>query len=274
MIKKPGKTTCAALLLALLAASGSASAGDEASASAWIAGANSQARLLAAGPPVDGIYLAGIEVALKGQAHTYWRQPGDAGVPPTVSFLGSRNVKQAALRYPAPMRLDEGGLQVFGYRNGVLLPLEVEPEDPAAPVHLAVSFSYAACEKICIPAEASAALDLTPEAAPAPEAERLAQARAALPQRHANGEKIELSARAEVGTDKPLWHLRIARPEGPWRDIFAEGPEGWFIETRATPEGFDLIAAERPSDAHLPVPVTLTLAGVRDYEVRIDLAGP
>jgi DsbC/DsbD-like thiol-disulfide interchange protein len=244
----------------------------------WMSGANSQARLLAAGGlQNDGpspFYRAGIEIELKGDAHTYWRQPGDAGIPPSISLTGSRNVKAAHLRFPAPERIDENGLQVLGYRGSVLLPLDIEPQDPASPIRLALTFHYAACAKICIPAETRGEVELAPRARPGPHAARLAEAAAKIPQQVAHGGLVALSIAAQAGSAPPSWQVRIAKPEGPWRDLFAEGPPNWYFETRRSGEGFELIAVEAPKDAIYPVPVTLTLDGMKDYEIGIDLPRP
>ncbi|MDB5543428.1 MAG: uncharacterized protein JWO64_577 [Hyphomicrobiales bacterium] len=263
-------------LLAVFAEIPVARAADPVTQSPWSVGVNSQARLLAAGGPEPGAdvaYRAGVEIQLKPGAHTYWRQPGDAGVPPQVSFEGSRNLKSAELRYPAPVRIDEGGLQVFGYSQNVILPIEAVPVNAAEPVHLEVRFSYAACAKICVPADANAALDLAPRDARGADAGRLLLASISLPERVENGGPIALAARPVAGRDKPAWRIAIERPRGPWRDLFVEAPEGWFFETKRVGEGFEVIAAEQPKDVAAAPQVTLTLTGPRDYEVKMDLPG-
>ncbi|MDB5642944.1 MAG: hypothetical protein JWN07_2261 [Hyphomicrobiales bacterium] len=268
---------CLAFLAGCLGGVALVAAGEPVLSSPWSQGANSQARLLAAGGPEPGspvVYRAGLEIELKGRAHTYWRQPGDAGVPPQISFEGSRNLKSAELRYPAPVRIDENGLQVFGYLRNVILPIDVRPVNPAAPVHLAVRFTYAACEKICIPAEATTSLDLAPVETRGPDAGRLLMAAATLPERAANGGPVTLTPRPVAGRDKPTWRLTVERPRGPWRDLFVEAPEGWFFETRPAGEGFEIVAAEQPKDAKATPPVRVTLTGPRDFEVKLDLPTP
>jgi DsbC/DsbD-like thiol-disulfide interchange protein len=277
-LKRPilAALSAAPAVIAVLAAGISgAQAADPVTQSPWSVGVNSQARLLAAGGPEPGAdvaYRAGIEIQLKPGAHTYWRQPGDAGVPPRVSFEGSRNLKSAELRYPAPMRIDESGLQVFGYLQSVILPIEAVPVDANKPVHLEVNFSYAACDKICIPAEARAALDLAPGDARGADAGRLLLAAISLPERVENGGPITVAAKPIAGRDKPTWRVTIERPRGPWRDLFVEAPEGWFFETKRAGDAFEVVAAEQPAGAAAPH-VTLTLTGPRDYEVQMDLPG-
>ena len=116
----------------------------------WAPAAKSDARLVAAGGA-----LAGFEIALAPGAITYWRDPGDAGVPPTFDFSGSDNVASVDPAFPAPKRIREAdGGEAFGYDGGVVLPLKVEPRRSGKPVTLALNANYAVCEKLCLPAKA------------------------------------------------------------------------------------------------------------------------
>ncbi len=100
----------------------------------WAKAAKSDARLVAAGGA-----LAGFEIRLAPGAITYWRDPGEAGVPPTFDFSGSDNVAKVEPVFPAPKRIQEAdGSEAFGYDAGVVIPLIVEPRDPAKPVTLAL----------------------------------------------------------------------------------------------------------------------------------------
>ena len=236
----------------------------------WNQGINSRARLLAAGAPAAGLYRAGIEIELKSGAHTYWRDPGDAGVPPVIDVAGSRNVKQATLRFPAPSRINEGGLTVYGYRNNLVLPIDVIPENAQAPVHLNVRFTYAACEKICIPAELWGAIDLAPDAPRNAQTQRLAEAVRLLPAQ-TEAAQIGLSAKPVEGAAKPAWRIDV-RPG--FVDLFAEGPAGWTFDTKAEKSGFGLTTEAGPENWNGPVPVVLTLKGAADVEVKLDLPLP
>src|SRR5208337_2592068 len=128
----------------------------------WAASAKSKARLVAADDS-----LAGFEIRLAPGAITYWRDPGDAGVPPTFDFSGSDNVATVEPVFPAPKRIAESdGSEAFGYDGDVVFPLRVEPSDPAKPVTVALHVNYAVCEKICLPAQARLRLTLPRAASP------------------------------------------------------------------------------------------------------------
>ena len=108
------------------------------------------------------MFRAGVEIKLKEGWKTYWRYPGDSGVPPVLDFSKSENVKAVTVLYPAPMRFPDGaGGNSIGYKDGVVLPLHVVPKDAGKPVTLDLKLDYAVCEKLCVPAEAKLELMLT-----------------------------------------------------------------------------------------------------------------
>src|ERR1700755_2648418 len=126
--------------------------------SPWDDDLQSAARLIAASAHNEAkglVFRAGLEIRLKDGWKTYWRYPGDSGVPPVLDFSGSQNVKTVTVLYPAPARFPDGaGGQSIGYLGDVLLPLHVVAVNPAKPVMLNLKFDYAVCEKLCVPAKA------------------------------------------------------------------------------------------------------------------------
>jgi DsbC/DsbD-like thiol-disulfide interchange protein len=243
----------AALSLALAGAPAFAA---DAFSSDWAPTAKSQARLIAGGGD-----LAGFEIALSPGAITYWRDPGDAGLPPTLDFSTSDNVASVEAEFPAPKRIKEAdGGEAFGYDGGVVLPLRVKPRDPAKPTTLKLNADFAVCEKVCLPAKAHLELML-PSAAGSPHAGVIDAALAAVPRVVAPKDFGALEA---VGADG--WRLCSAEEAGPPRDLFVEAPEGWWLKTApAHADGgrdcFTLTIGDKPKDAALPVALRLTLTG-------------
>src|SRR5436309_73004 len=123
------RPAAAAIFASCLAFSGFAWAGSD--ASPWDGDARSAVRLIAGstsdapGAPIR----AGVEIRLKAGWHTYWRYPGDAGVPPRFDFAQSENVDAVSVLWPAPRRIAEQGSTVLGYIDGLILPLTVLPKD-------------------------------------------------------------------------------------------------------------------------------------------------
>src|SRR6187455_2730147 len=131
----------------------------------WEDDAQSSARLISARAFNESggrMFRAGVEIKLKDGWKTYWRYPGDSGVPPVLDFSASQNVKAVTVLYPAPMRFPDGaGGSSIGYKGAVILPLHVVPQDVRKPVTLRLKLGYAVCEKLCVPAEAKLELMLS-----------------------------------------------------------------------------------------------------------------
>ncbi len=100
--------------------------------------------------------------------HTYWRNPGDAGVPPELTLTLPPGVTAGDLQWPTPVRLPEGPVMTYGYTGEVVLPVALTPGPD--PLHVEATATWLVCEKICVPEEGSFTLDL-PGGAPAPSAE-------------------------------------------------------------------------------------------------------
>ena len=213
-------------------------------ASDWTPAAKSRARLLsdAAG--------AGLQIELAPGAITYWRDPGEAGVPPTFDFSGSTNLASAEVDFPAPERISEpDGSVAFGYRGSVVLPIRVKPADPALPVRLAAKVDYAVCEKICLPARASGEI-VWPGGADA----GLAEARAQTPRR------VQAEALGVVATTLGPKNWRLCLAAAP-RELFVEAPEGVWIEPKREADGrcYALTLQLAPEDAKPPFVLRLTV---------------
>src|ERR1044072_2579798 len=130
-----------------------------ADASAWDGDQRAAVRLVA-GERRGTAHRAGIEIRLAPGWKTYWRYPGDSGIPPRFDFSASKNVKSVTVRYPAPHRLTDKSGTTIVYKGGVVFPLEIVAADAARPIALVVKADYAVCEKICIPAEGKAELSV------------------------------------------------------------------------------------------------------------------
>ncbi|MGU3536239.1 protein-disulfide reductase DsbD family protein [Methylobacterium sp. A54F] len=131
-------------------------------------------------------FTVGIRMAMKRGWHVYWRNPGDSGLPPEVTWTLPAGFSAAPIQWPTPERIPVATLMNYGYEGTVTLLVTMTPPpslDPAEPVRLAGRLSYLVCEEICIPGSADIALSLpVGDAAPNPETARsIADARAALP---------------------------------------------------------------------------------------------
>ena len=225
---------------------------------------------------IDGVRYAGLEIRLAGAAVTYWRNPGDAGAAPRFDFAQSENVASAEPLYPAPERIDEEGVQAFGYRHDVLFPIRITPREKDKPAILALSFDYAACEKLCLPVHADSRLVMPPQAG-TPEPQIVA-ALTKIPRRLDAAQVSEVAQIQPVATQtgkKPQWLLRLA--PGKARDIFVEAPPGFYIDVAPAGESgaFLLTLAEHPAEQPaLFEPVRVTVAGSAPVEFELTLPRP
>lgn len=94
--------------------------------------------------------------------HTYWRNPGDSGLPTRVDLDLPEGFVAGAIRWPAPQRLFIPPLANYGYEGEIVLPmaLDVPSSLPGGDVHFAAHVSWLMCRDICIPGEARLALVL------------------------------------------------------------------------------------------------------------------
>ncbi len=177
---------------------------------------------------VDAVWLrAGIEIRLDPGWHTYWRDPGDSGVPPTFDFTGSENIKSVTVLWPAPERFADGaGGHSIGYHRDVVLPLRITAKDTTIPSSLRVKLGYAVCSRnLCLPAEAS--LDLKLSSTVGVEEPTLVAAEARVPRRVPLGAGSGLTIRS-VHREEDDGHERVvvdvAAANGTPVDLLVEGP--------------------------------------------------
>lgn len=126
----------------------------------------------------NGSYMAAVELQLAPGWKTYWRSPGDAGIPPSFDWSGSQNVKSVRIHWPAPEVFEANGMQTIGYHERLVLPVEITPEDPSRPVRLSVVMALGVCDEICLPATIDLTSDLPAPGAPDPSIKAALQARA------------------------------------------------------------------------------------------------
>jgi DsbC/DsbD-like thiol-disulfide interchange protein len=108
----------------------------------------------------NGSQMTAFQLRLREGWKTYWRAPGDAGIPPSFDWSGSRNVKSVTFHWPRPKVFSVGGMQTIGYSHELILPVEVVPIDPSQPVDLKAAVDLGVCSDICVPASFTVAAQL------------------------------------------------------------------------------------------------------------------
>jgi DsbC/DsbD-like thiol-disulfide interchange protein len=230
-------------------------------------------------PPDSGDRKVALEIKLAPGYKTYWRTPGDSGVPPTFDWSKSENLASVTVRWPAPKRFSDGEGYANGYSNRVLFPLNVVARDKDSPLLLALKLDYAVCKDICIPASTEATLRL-PAAGEGVSVPLASLDEADLPRRVALGQALDGLAITAVDGPVDALVVKAQLPSGsPDADLFVEGPDGWLFGKPTMTVGNDGTALFRvpltdhpsgPSAPKVPLLFTLVDAG-RSIEVVADL---
>jgi DsbC/DsbD-like thiol-disulfide interchange protein len=161
------KTVRVLSVLLLFFATAAARAGEDASAeaTAWAGKAPAKSRLiLESAQFVDGgVIRAGVQIKLDEGWWTYWRAPGESGMPPMFDWSGSKNLDDdPETIWPVPLRAVEYGEKVNVYRKEVVFPMEFRAADPTKPVKLHLKITYGTCRNMCVPAWAEHELTIRP----------------------------------------------------------------------------------------------------------------
>lgn len=108
----------------------------------------------------DGRHVSGLSLQLAPGWKTYWRAPGEGGIPPRFNWSGSENLADVDVRFPIPKVMDQNGVRSIGYESDVIFPLLVTARNAAKPVSLRAEIEVGVCEEVCIPMTLRLAADL------------------------------------------------------------------------------------------------------------------
>lgn len=127
----------------------------------------------------DGTTLIGLELDMPETSKTYWRVPGDTGLPTELDFAGSTGVLDHQMLWPYPIRHETADYLDYVYFGPTVLPVEltVEPGQPVAEI----SAILGVCSDICVPAQGTFSLPLADAAPDKPNRLRIRQALAMAP---------------------------------------------------------------------------------------------
>jgi thiol:disulfide interchange protein len=125
----------------------------------------------------------GLLMKTKPHWHTYWRDPGDAGLPTTLEFKLPAGVKASDILWPKPQVFkDPGGLTGYGYEGDNLLPavIQVPASYAASTLEIHASASWLVCHDVCIPGSTDLSLVLPKGSGPSADAPRFSAIRDSL----------------------------------------------------------------------------------------------
>ena len=214
-----------------------------------------------------GTRMAGLSLTLRPGWKTYWRSPGEAGIPPRLDWSGSTNLREVKVHWPTPSIFDSFGLTTIGYADHVLLPVEITPIDPDQPIGVDLGLDMGVCRDICVFEHAKIEQLLLPGVAAGES--RVSAAFAQLP---LSGAEAGLSAAictiAGDGKDQRFDATLSFDQKTSGAEVLIEGPEDiWFHQISTREDG---------SDLHVSATLTPLLDGawITRSQIRMTVLAP
>ena len=101
--------------------------------------------------PQAGTLSGALVIDLEHGWKTYWRSPGEVGIPPQLEWQGSANVDSVQMHWPEPKRFTAFGIENFGYETRVVFPLQIKLTAPGAAAELNARLDLLVCSEVCVP---------------------------------------------------------------------------------------------------------------------------
>jgi len=131
-------------------------------------------------------FTVGLRMRMRQGWHTYWKNPGDSGLPLRITWNLPRGFSAGPIQWPAPERIPQNALMSYGYGGEVLIPIEIMPPRRVAldSITIAGTFEWLECKDICVPGSSALRLTLPVRvgtSAASPAAPSFARARSRIP---------------------------------------------------------------------------------------------
>ena len=202
-----------------------------------------QAEILPGWQNNDGSRMAAVRITLNPGWKTYWRAPGDAGIPPRFDWSGSGNVRGVEVTWPTPDVFSQNGLRSIGYDQEVILPIRVEPKRSGKPVRLKAVMDIGVCRDICVPAQLKVSAKIPAESGARDP--RIAAAIASRPLTADEAGVAKATCRISPIEDGLRVEARLHLPKAGGSEVAVMemgNPKVWVSETKTRREGGVLIA--------------------------------
>lgn len=203
-----------------------------AATSEWVDNQGGRMRLVALAPDAEGHIRAALQIEPQPGWITYWREPGQSGIPPQVTLAPGSGLTLEKAGYPTPKQITVGNIKEIGYDAPVTLPLDFRVEGNA-PAKLDLTAFIGLCKEICIPFQAEYTLPLPAGEQPTThELALLDAAKASLPQAPSSDFTLQSH---KLSTDAKTLALRLTLPEatGEAPAIYVTGPTGYAFFQQA-----------------------------------------
>lgn len=202
-----------------------------------------EARILTGWQRGDGTHVAALHITLNDGWKTYWRAPGDAGIPPSFTWAGSRNLSGVAVSWPTPKQIMQSGVRTIGYEDSVTLPMTLTPARAGKAIALSGEVSIGVCKDVCVPMTLKLSQDLPPgQTKPDP---RIVAALADRPYSAAEAGVGRVACRISPTPDGLHLRAEIDLPSAGGRELAVvetDNPQIWVAQAKTTRQGGRLVA--------------------------------
>ncbi|MEP7234709.1 MAG: protein-disulfide reductase DsbD domain-containing protein [Ignavibacteriota bacterium] len=224
-------------------------------------------------------FTLGIKMLLEPEWHTYWKNPGDAGLPMTAELVDANGFTAGQLRFPTPHKLATPESVLYGYDSEVvfLLPIKSAKGVKTSP-HFKVKLTWLACKEVCLPGETTIEFNADSVSA----AERKDNQRildrwtARLPQPGSGFNLDKIGTTISVNGDKTSVFIKfLEMAPGTITDFFPEEIEGYVIDYTHIligESGITLTLTPESKDSKLAMIKGLVLIGSSGYEANFPVA--
>ncbi|WP_180897504.1 protein-disulfide reductase DsbD domain-containing protein [Martelella soudanensis] len=194
---------------------------------AWAEDAGGRMRMIVTAPDDNGTIRAALQVEPAEGFITYWREPGESGIPPQITVNGSNDVTLEAIAYPVPKRIDLAGVTDMGYDGPVTFPLTLKAAPGTLP-EIEVSAFIGLCKDICIPFQTTFEIASSTYADSAVDTAILAVAATTLPEAPSADFRVERAVNTGLALE-----LALALPDPGNPEITLASSDGFIVKAPA-----------------------------------------
>ncbi len=223
----------------------------------------------------------GLQLTHQPHWHTYWKNPGDSGLPTELQWTLPAALSAGPIAWPTPQKIPLGNLANYGYEGTVLLPVPVTvaPGFSGEQIEIRLKASWLVCRKECIPQEGDFAIKLPTRGSVALHGRAFEAAWAAAPRALPAGAsqievvdgalRVKLAGLPAALKGKTLGFFpetaNVIEPGAPWQQSW-QG-EVWTAQV-------PLSAQRSESPARMPVVVALVADGKSSFALDVPVKSP
>lgn len=107
-------------------------------------------------------FWVGVALSMEEGWHTYWKNPGDSGLPTKIEWKLPEGFKAGELLWPVPVKFQDNGNASYGYENQVMFSCQIFPpaDVKARKAPIEANVRWMECSEICVPGKAKLSLNL------------------------------------------------------------------------------------------------------------------